>query len=214
MGMNLKNAFRYQNFLDGLFERITSYLNDSRNLVTVTQKHMRSKSNADAKDESIDASYSRKLDVDNNKMITLLTTVLDEKRQVSLAIAKAKATSEFVLDAEIANNKSRQIAASILSRVGAIKSNEEKSRGTDYKFNAEGNQTSYSYEVEQVTTIDFDRNDVKKLARELSTKSDETSDLIEKTLIETIVNFEPYFNTSDSFEDIAEELAAKESKSE
>lgn len=207
MSINLKNAFRYQNFLDSLFERITSYLNDNRNLVIVTQKHLKSKSNADAKDESVDASYSRKLDVDNNRMIAFLTTVLDEKHKVSLAIAKAKASSDFVLDAEISNNRSRQTAAHILTRVGAIKSSEEKSRGTDYKFNAEGNQTSYSYEIEQITTIDFDRNEVKKLARTLNDMSDTTSDLIEKALIDTIVDFEPRFNINDSFEDLAEEFA-------
>ena len=52
--MNLKEAFRYQNKLDTFFQSITTYLNYSNNIMVTKQEHLRSKSNPEALDETID----------------------------------------------------------------------------------------------------------------------------------------------------------------
>ena len=50
--MNLKEAFRYQNFLDRLLIENNGVLGSQANLLEVTRLHRRNKSNASAEDET------------------------------------------------------------------------------------------------------------------------------------------------------------------
>lgn len=209
MPMNFKDAFRYQNFLGELFVNVHNYITTRSNLVNVTEHHLKNKHNADASDEVIDATSTSKVGVDIDKMVDLLIAVLDEKEKVGIAIAQAKAKHLFEIDAEAAHNKLRQRAVAALQFMSAIKSSKDKLRGTDYKFNGEGNQVSYSYNIERTVEPDFDRAKIKELIRSLSEKSDEVSTGIEKSLLDDVVVFEPRFSISDKFDDIAEDWAAK-----
>jgi len=75
-------------------------------------------------------------------------------------------------------------------------------RGTDYKFNAEGNQTPYYYDIEVVTSENFDRTQAKSAAQSVIAKADEVSAAIDAALINTRVEYEAPFNVNDSFDDV------------
>lgn len=207
--MNFKDAFRYQNFLGELFGNVFNYVTSRYNLINVTETHLKAKYNADALDEVIDATPTSKLNVDVNKMVDLLIAVLDEKEKVGLAISKAKATHEIEIDANASQNKFRQRAINALQLMSSIKPSKDKVRGTDYKFNVEGNQVSYSYDIERTIDLDFDKSKIKEIIRQLSEKSNDVSTKIEKALLDDVVDFEPVFDINDKFDDIAEAWAAK-----
>ena len=48
--MNLKESFRYQNFLDGLLEAAINSITTREHCLTTTKNHLRSKANPDAED--------------------------------------------------------------------------------------------------------------------------------------------------------------------
>ena len=199
--MYLKEAFRYQNFLETLMMKTGNYLTDSRVSMKTMQEHMRKKINPDAEDETIDANVIKVVDFSANELICFMEFICKERESLTTAISAAKAKAPIDIDTEIANNKTRQRVAATFSAMGNMKSSERKSRGTDFKFNAEGNQVSYYYEIKEVSTIDFDRNKVKNLAKAFITKADEISTLIDKAMVEIEVGFDGAFNVNDTYED-------------
>ena len=74
-------------------------------------------------------------------------------------------------------------------------------RGTDYKFNAEGNQAPYFYDIEVITSENFDRAQAKAAAQSVIAKADEVSAAIDAALINTQVEYAVPFNVNDSFDD-------------
>ena len=201
--MNLKEAFRYQNFLEETFDRVMSYLSMQSNILSTTHEHMRKKANPEAEDEK-QIMTIRPYDVDNQTMVLLSLDLIDERAALTKAIAKAKAEAAMNMDAEILINKMRQKAATCFSRMAAQKASESVLKGTGYKFNAEGNQVAYTYDVKVVQTIDFNRNMVKGLARKLSDDSDAISSAIDEQIVSTKFNFTPKYFVSGSFEDTIE----------
>lgn len=207
--MNLKESFRYQNYLGSLFTNVSIYLQDKRNLVIVQQEHLRKNANPDAQDETINASKERAFEQDNGTIIEFMKAVVDEKYAIAIAIDKAKASCGIDIDAETARNSQRRTMATILERVAAIKASECKTQGSDFKFNATGDQVRYVYDIKETTTIDFDRNKVKRLAKSLARDADETSTAIDRCMIDTNVEFVPSFNVGDSIEDALESFVAQ-----
>ena len=199
--MYLKEAFRYQNFLETLMMKTGNYLTDSRVSMKTVQEHMKKKVHPEAEDEKIDANAIKLVEFSSNDLISFMEYICKERESLTVAISVAKSKAPIDIDTEIANNKTRQRVASVFSAMGNMKSSERKSRGTDYKFNAEGNQVSYYYEIKEVSTIDFDRNKVKGLAKRFITKADEISTLIDKAMVEIEVEFSGVFNVNDTYED-------------
>ena len=72
----------------------------------------------------------------------------------------------------------------------------------DYKFNQEGNQVIYHYDIDEVITIDFDRKDIKGLIKKLTKQCDELSIVLDGLLVTTEVDYTPVFDINDSLEDI------------
>ena len=54
--MNLKEAFQAQNRIGELLTYVGRYLSDEDNIMTVTEKHLRSKALAGQQDETVDVS--------------------------------------------------------------------------------------------------------------------------------------------------------------
>ena len=202
--MYLKEAFRYQNYLNELIGTTTTCLNDSRYTTKTVQEHLRKKVNPDAENETIDLSAERALTYTANQMVDFLQYLIEEKRKLTKAISDAKKTCDIDIDAEVSNNRIRQRIAATLSRMGNMKPSERITRGYAYKFNADGNQVQYAYDIKETTTIDFDRNKVKAISKKLVKQSDEASAAIDKVMVELCVNYKPDFNVNDSFEDAIE----------
>ena len=145
----------------------------------------------------------------NDDVLDLMLFLIGEREKLTTAIGAAKATIGFDLDAAVETNKSRQQACRNISGMLRTKASKRIEKGTDYKFNAEGNQTTYYYDVEVVTTEAFDRAKAKDAVRALISKADETSAAIDSAMINTQVEDEPPFNVNDTFEDAVAEFLAK-----
>jgi len=206
--MNLKEAFRFQNKLQTLMSEAVSILSREQNITKVQNTYLRKKVMAEAEDETTveapNTEYSGRI----TEVALFLLHLLDEREKLSGAIHKAKAGLDLPagLDGEVSLNTKRQEIANTLRRMAALRSSEVviPNGGTGYRFNNEGNQVSYRCDVKRVTTIDFDRNKIRKLCTDLSKKSDEVSAALDAALINTAVEYEQPFDVNDTFADIFE----------
>lgn len=199
--MNLKEAFRYQNFLDELLGTAYSYLNNKSFVVSTVETHLKSQVNPDAKDEVIEVQKPYDVDFTPNDLIDFVVKVINEKEKLSNIISDAKMRTEIDIDVAIALNKKKQGFARVLQSLSNIKSGEKVKNASDYKFNTDGNQVSYYYKINEVTKIDFNRNDVRGLYKKLLKETDDVSTKLDSILINTELDFNPSWDINDSFEE-------------
>lgn len=200
--MNLKESYRYANYLDNLLDTAYTYLRDRRFITTTKQEHLRSKANSEAENEIIEVQKPYDVDFTPNNIVDFVVKVIDEKEKLSAAIAKAKVETEINIDNAIAMNKKKQAFVSVLNGMANIKASEKQTSGTDYKFNQEGNQVKYCYNITETTTIDYDRNSVRALAKKFLKETDEISAKLDAIEINTVLNFEPTFDINSTFEEV------------
>ena len=209
--MNLKESYRYANYLDSLLNTSYTYLRNNGFVTTTTENHLRSKANVDAQDEKIEVQKPFDVDFTPNQVIDFVVDVLAEKEALVDAIANAKACAEINIDNAIAMNKKKQGFVNILSSLANIKPSEKQRNGSDYKFNAEGNQVQYYYTVVETVGIDYDRKSVRSLSKKLLKETDEISAKLDAIEINTILDFTPLFDVNTSFEDsIIEHICRKD----
>lgn len=209
--MNLKEAFQAQNKLGELMGYIILYLSDSDNVMTITEKHLRSKALAGQQDESVDASCKAEEGFDVGRLLGIWEELMEEKTRLSTAIGKAKADMDFSLDAAVDENKSRRAFLSTLQGLANRKSTHEleKGAGRGYVFNNEGNPTSYCYDIDRIMTIDYDRSKVRTMVKELNRLSNEVSIKIDEALLRTPVDYTPRFDLAGENKFILEEMMMK-----
>ena len=200
--MNLKESYRYANYLDRLIDEAYSYLQNPGFTSSTTQRHLRSKVNDGAEDETVELQKPYDVDFNTNDVIDFVVKLIAEKESLANAIATAKAGIDVDIDNAVAMNKQKQRFVSVLNRLASMKTNSSTISGSGYKFNQEGNQVKYYYDIEQSTTINFDRNDVKSLIKKYSKACDEVSSKLDSVEITTEVQFVPRFDINDSFEDV------------
>lgn len=201
--MNLKESYRYANYLDTLLNTAYRYLQNKGFTTTTKQNHLRSKANSEASDEIVEVQKPYDVEFTPNDVIDFVVCVIAEKELLSNAIAKAKAGTEINIDNAVAMNKKKQAFVSVLNGIANIKPSEKTTQGTDYKFNQQdGNQIRYYYSIEETTTIDFDRNDVKALIKKYSKECDDISAKLDTIEINTIVEHTQRYDISDTFEDL------------
>ena len=104
--MNLKEAFQAQNKISELQDYITRYLYKSDNVMTITEKHLRSKALAGQQDDSVDVSQKAEEGFEVGRLLAVWQELMEEKDRLGAAIGKAKAGMEFNLDAAVDANKS------------------------------------------------------------------------------------------------------------
>lgn len=204
--MNLKEAFQAQNALEKLFSFVAGYLGDEEKLVSVTEKHLRSKAAEGQQDEKIDVVVENKFPPD--KVIEFFMILLDERDKLARAIHAAKNSMEFDLDSAVDVNKKRHLVATTLRDLRQLKSSSllEKNAGVGYIFNTEGNQTTYRYDIERVKTIDFNRNHVRELIVKLQAEADNISNNIDAALVSTTVDYEMPFDMHASTLEVIEDF--------
>ncbi len=206
--MNLKEAFQAQNIFDKLGEHAREYLSDSENVMTVKEKHFRSKSVQGQSDEELDVTNydSKKFSADG--VIKFLFRLIEEREKLAHAIHSAKSGMNFDLDTAVDANRRRHSLASVLDELVRQKSSRivQKNVGRGYVFNNEGNQTEYRYDIERIQTIDYDRNKVRKQLKELYAEADKVSTAIDLALLNTEVNYELPFDIHGDYDSIIEEF--------
>lgn len=200
--MNLKESYRYANYLDRLLMTADTYLRNKGFVTTTEQNHLRSKANPDAQDEKIAVQKPYEVDFKPNDIIDFVVKVINEKEKLFLSIAGAKARTEINIDNAVAMNKKKQSFVNTLNSIVSIKPSETQSMGKDYKFDINNEQKPYSYQIISKTSIDFDRNSVKGLIKKYNKECDEISSKLDEIEITTQVNFTPLFDVNDSFEDL------------
>ena len=209
--MNLKEAFRFQNKLQSMMDEADGILSNTSNITKVQNTYLRHKVMAEAEDETtIDApstEYSEKI----TELAEFLVHLLTEREKLSAAIHKAKSGLDLPagLDGEVSLNGKRQDVAALFRRMIGLRNGEVliPNGGTGYRFNNEGNQVSYRCDVKRVTTINFDRNKIRKMCAELSKKSDETSAALDAALVNTAVEYEAPFDVNETFAEAFEAYA-------
>ena len=207
--MNLKEAFQAQNKIERLFDFFSGYLDDEKNLISVTEKHLRSKAVEGQQDEKIDIIVDNKFPPD--KVIDFLLMLIDEREKLAKAIHAAKSSMKFDLDSAVDVNKKRHSAAETLRELRNFKSSSQldKNAGVGYVFNKEGNQTTYRYDIERVKTIDYDRNRVRELIKKLQTQANKISNEIDAALINTTVKYKLPFDMNAGNLEIIEDFVNK-----
>lgn len=205
--MNLKEAFRYMNYLDLLLSNAECYLSNTLHTTEVTQTHHRKAVDPDATDEVKNSEQLfpvRGTHFNPNYVVDFMQEVLAEKCKLSEQINQAKQCAPFQLDHELAINKVRQRIAHTLQRLGALRGRTTMQTATGYRFNAEGNQTPYTYNVEEVTMPLVPAELARSLAKEYLHHADEVSNQAECFMIQTTILMEPMFDVNDSFDAVVE----------
>lgn len=200
--MNLKESFRYQNFLDKIMSEATASLIARDHCLTITKTHLRNEANTEASNitETVDFGDFYKCD----DVLSFMLLLVEERNKLSTAIGEAKASVGFDIDAAIETNKFRQLVADRTKLMLRHTASKRTERGVDYKFNNEGNQTQYYYNIEVNMTEAFDRDSAKNVIRDIMTEADQASAAIEAAMVNTQVVYKPLFNVNDSFEDAME----------
>ena len=204
--MNLKEAFNAQKQLNAMFERFTSYLKNSANLMKTEEKHFRSQTVSGQTDEVIDVTNYDSKTYPADQVVDFLLVLLEEREKLNSAIHDAKSKVALDIDGAVDLNKKRRAAAVTLAMMNRQKSSSilRKNSGTGYIFNNDGNQTTYRYDVETVKTIDFDRNKVRDRLKKLLSEADELSPQIEAALNDAVVDYVWPFATHATADEIFE----------
>ena len=203
--MTLKEAFTYQNFLNEIIMKGETYLSNSGFITTTKEIHKKNAANSEAEDEEIVAKKPYDVDFGVTDVIDLVVDTIREKESLAQAISTTKKNLDFDIDAAVSLNGKKQGFINTLKIMNHQKSSESTVQGSGYRINSiDGNQMRYFYDIDKVTTIDFDRNDVKGLIKKYAKDCDETSAKIELTMITANVDFSPQWDLNDTFEDIIE----------
>lgn len=201
--MNLKESYRYANFLERLLNAAENYLYKDDFVTTTKEDHLRSKANKDAEDE-LGVVVAKQIDVDftPNQVVDFIVKVIDEKEKVFTAIADAKAATEINIDNAVSINKRKQRIISVFQTLADRKPKEIQTTGRDYKFDINGEQKPYNYNINRIISIDYDRNSIKNLIKKYCKECDEISAKLDEIEINTQVSHNCLFDINDSFEDL------------
>lgn len=206
--MVLKEAYRYQNYLDRLIAELRAQLITDDLIKKTKETHLLSKADPKLKDDIREVKSETELPYTANDLINAGVKLITEKEKLSLAISNAKKSAELDIDSAILINKAKQSFISTLSLLDDIKDSEKETIARGYTINNEGNQVELRYTLRKVTTIDFDRSSVKGLIKKYKKETNDIStkkDLIDLT---TNVEYETLFDVDTSFEDVIVELVA------
>lgn len=216
--LSIKESFRNMNFLESTINSLSYYVKDTNNAFTVKEKHYKSKSNSEAIDEEIDMTSIRTYpNVSVVDIAYLIKQLVEEKTKLSLVIEDAKKSisldwkengRNLTLDSAVETAKKSRDLANVLKCLVDLKSSETKKQGTGYKFNAEGNQTTYRYDIDVVKTIDFDRTIINENYKKLLDKADKLSTQIESAMLKEIVDYAPLYDIHDSLSEIVDKYIA------
>ena len=204
--MNLKEAFRYQNKLQLLLEETQRILGCEKNVMKVENTYLRRKVMQEAENETVEDMPATEYADRITELAGFMMFVLEEKEKLFRAIRDAKSALKLDIDSETSLNAARQSSARVLMNMADLRSCEVTiaNGGYGYRFNADGNQVSYKCDVKRVTTINFNRNVIRRYARELNARADGISADIDRCVVNASVNYLTLFDVNSSFADVFE----------
>lgn len=197
--MNLKEAFRYQTYLRTLMNKACLSVAIKEHALKVTSTHLRSKANPDAEDVVTEAEVDPFFP--NDDVIRFMVWLIEEREKLSKAINDAKRWMRVDLDAAVESNKFRQGVISTVKQMLEYKPSKRMSRGSDYRFNNEGVQAPYFYDIEVVSEEAYNREAATRIVKEVRKDADKVSADIDEAMVTTKVDYEPAIDVGDSFEE-------------
>ena len=220
--MSIKEAGRYANSLSKLQDKLAFIIVNGMNskLYKEVEIHKKSEAYSEHLDETIETEHDDMVDAELSEALALLDEIVKEKVSLACEIQKAKRLisinipgSELDLDLDTAIEYAkllRDVSASVYLPLRSRKSSKRKIRGTGYAFNVEGNQSSYNYEVEVITSILFNNSEMTKKDKETRFLADTLSQEVDKEMSKELVNHSPKFNYLDSIQDVVAEFVLQE----
>ena len=204
--MNLKEAFRFQNKITSHLEAAQRVLQRDSNITKATVTYFRKKVDPDAENEVIESEMTTDYAAHITEMAEFMLYLLEQKAVLARAIRKAKNSLDFDIDAEVSINGARQAVSPVLMHMVELRNSEQNiaGGGYGYRLNNDGNQVSYKCDSKKVTTINYDRNIIRKMLVELNKQADATSAEIDRHIINTSVEYKQPFDVNDSFDDVFE----------
>lgn len=202
--MNLKEAFRTQNKIYELITEAQGILGRTSNVTKVTTTSLYKKVSPDMENETVVEAATTDYADNITDVARFIIRLMDEREKLSRAIRETKNALSLDFDGETSLNSVRQSVAATFAEMAAVKASEVTipGGGTGYRFNNEGNQVPFRCDVEKVTTINFDRNVVRKYAAELHAESDRVSRELDLAIVNAEVKYEAPFNVNDGFGEI------------
>ena len=199
--MNLKEAFRYQNFLDRIFGVACISIEKRDHCLTQTRNHLYNKVNPDM--ENVKEEVKTEEDFfANDDVIQAMLFLTEEKEKLSIAINKAKESIDMDIDAAVSVNKYRQLLNKSVAFMMRLNPCTRIETGIAQKFNSTGDPVDYKYDVEVTSVEAYDRKAAKKIMKEVISEADKTSAAIDFVKVNTTVDYTPVFDVNDSFEDV------------
>ena len=207
--MNLKEAFRFQNRLTAFLDETRAILGNEANVTREKITYLRGKVDPGAQDETVLVSPETEYFEQMTEMVRFMVWLLEEKGRLFSAIRRAKNALDVDMDAEVSLNAELQTVARTLRRMNDLRASEKtvSGGGTGYRFNAEGNQVAYRCDVKRVTSVNFDRNVVRRALMRLDKLSDEASAKLDLCLVTSKVDYVPPFDVNLSFREVFERFA-------
>ena len=199
--MNLKEAFRYQNFLDRMFGAAALSIQKRDHCLTQTRKHLCSKVNPEANDFEEEVKVEEEFFA-NDDVIKAMLFMIGEKEKLTIAINNAKKSIGLDIDAALAVNKYRQQFNSAVAFMMRFKPCNRVETEIGHKFNVAGDPVDYKYDVEVTSVESYDKDAAKKAMKEIISEADKTSSEIDAAKVNTKVEYTPVLDVNDSFEDV------------
>lgn len=200
--MVLKEAYHYMNYLNNLINEAEGLLKTPGFITKVTEIHKKSKSNPDADDETIEVQPSIEYNFTPMELCDFVQKVIDEKTILFSKIIEAKKNTEIDIDSSISVNKAKQSFLEYLQSMLNIKPRQYTSTGTGYNFNNEGVQVPYNYEIQNTQNIEYDKNKVKEIIKNLRKETEDTSIKLDVIQATTEVDYIPIWDINDTLDDI------------
>ena len=203
--MVLNEAFRYQNYLSSLFLAAEDSITDREHCLKVVKTHFKNKENPDISDPDVEEVVVDDY-FNNDNVLMFMTWLIEERGNLAAAISRAKRKvaeeQGFDIDVAVECNKYKQRAARAVQSMLSAKGSVRKERGTAYRFNSEGTQAPYYYEIEVRSEDAYDREKAKAAQKRFSSTADKVSTQIDAIMVTTEVDYTPCYDVNDSFEEV------------
>lgn len=201
--MNLKQAFRYQTYLEWLITEATYPARIDDSALTYTENHLKSNCGSGLEDETVYPNYSGD-HIDGDSLIKFFVVAAQEREKLTNAIMTAKQeiydTYGFYIDTEITANKFRQRGIKAIKRM--VKPRDkwvEKKNGLTYRIDNDGRQTQVMYDIEVVYDRAFSYDYAKEVLKEITDEAESYSEKIDVATINTKVNYTPLCDVDTEF---------------
>lgn len=203
--MNLKEAFRYQNFLDNLMMAAATTINEKDRALTTVKTHRKNKVNPDEED-FVETISTEEDFPSNDRIINFMVWLVGEKERLTNALNEAKRNLYADVDAEIEANKYRRTFYNAIKNMLGYRPGKRIEKGEGYKFNNEGVQSPYVYEIEVKESENYDREVARKVMRTMISEADKTSSKVDSIMTNTEVDYVPPYDVNEAFYDIMDDF--------